>query len=122
MRKVLDERLRRIDMKDNPRSLGLRGAFTVRRQSPVPSDILRIISSGPATVFGLARWEHVSVSLENRCPTWDEMCFVKDLFWEPEECVIQYHPPRSKYVNNHPYVLHMWKPPRKIAMPPIELV
>src|SRR5690349_6482303 len=28
-------------------------------------------------------WEHVSISIpsEDRCPTWEEMCFVKDLFW-----------------------------------------
>ena len=25
-------------------------------------------------------WEHVSVSLQNRCPTWDEMCRIKDIF------------------------------------------
>lgn len=54
-------------------------------------------------------WEHVSVSTEIRCPTWDEMCFVKDLFWEHEETVLQFHPKKSEYVNNHPYVLHMWK-------------
>lgn len=55
-------------------------------------------------------WEHVSVSLNNRCATWKEMCFVKDMFWEDEECVIQFHPPKSKYVNIDPYCLHMWKP------------
>ena len=43
-------------------------------------------------------WEHVSVSLTNRCPNWDEMCFIKD------------HPPDNKYVNCHPYCLHLWKP------------
>lgn len=59
-----------------------------------------------------AGWEHVSVSLPNkkRCPTWEEMCAIKDLFWDPEEVVVQYHPARSKYVNCHPYVLHLWKP------------
>lgn len=54
-------------------------------------------------------WEHVSVSLQNRCPTWDEMCRIKDIFWGEEECVVQFHPPRSEYVNNHPYCLHLWK-------------
>jgi hypothetical protein len=59
-----------------------------------------------------AGWEHVSVSLPNkkRCPTWEEMCTIKDLFWDSEEVVVQYHPARSKYVNCHPYVLHLWKP------------
>jgi len=56
-------------------------------------------------------WEHVSVSLDrNRCPTWDEMCFVKSLFWDDDDCVIQFHPPKSDYVNIHKYVLHLWRP------------
>ena len=59
-------------------------------------------------------WEHVSVRAIDykgeRCPTWDEMCWLKSLFWDEEECVIQYHPPRAEYVNNHPFVLHLWKP------------
>jgi len=55
-------------------------------------------------------WDHVSVSLKNRCPNWEEMCFVKDLFWDPEECVVQYHPARSEHISMHPYCLHMWKP------------
>lgn len=54
-------------------------------------------------------WEHVSVSLPTRCPTWAEMCAVKDAFWDAEETVIQFHPPKSDYVNNHPYCLHLWK-------------
>lgn len=54
-------------------------------------------------------WQHVSVSAR-RMPNWIEMCFVKDLFWDQEECVIQYHPPRSRYVNCHPTCLHLWKP------------
>ena len=55
-------------------------------------------------------WEHVSVSIEHRIPNWEEMCFVKDLFWEEEETVAQYHPRRSAYVNCHPHCLHLWKP------------
>lgn len=55
-------------------------------------------------------WEHVSVSRKDRCPTWDEMCQIKALFWDEEDCVIQYHPPKSDYVSNHPYCLHLWRP------------
>lgn len=29
--------------------------------------------------------------------------------WGEEECVVQFHPPRSEYVNRHPYCLHLWK-------------
>ena len=54
-------------------------------------------------------WEHASVSLKSRCPTWEEMCMAKSIFWGPDECVAQFHPPESEYVNHHPYCLHLWK-------------
>lgn len=60
-------------------------------------------------------WEHVSITLSSskrkveRCPTWEEMCFIKNLFWSKEDCVIQYHPPESQYVSNHTYCLHLWR-------------
>ena len=54
-------------------------------------------------------WEHISASYSNRCPTWDEMCKLKDMFFEPEEVVVQYHPKQSQYVNIHPYCLHLWR-------------
>ena len=55
-------------------------------------------------------WEHASVSLERRCPTWEEMCFVKNFFWRQNEVVIQYHPAKKDYVNQHQTCLHLWKP------------
>ncbi len=55
-------------------------------------------------------WEYVSVSLERRTPTWEEMQMVKEWFWGPEEVVMQLHPARSEYVNMHPHCLHLWKP------------
>ena len=55
-------------------------------------------------------WEHVSVSKKYECPTWGEMCRVKELFWDDEDTVVQYHPPKSLYVNNHPHCLHLWRP------------
>ncbi len=57
-------------------------------------------------------WEHVSVSLpecRDKCPSWREMCAVKDLFWSEDESVIQFHPPASEYVNFHPGCLHLWR-------------
>jgi hypothetical protein len=61
----------------------------------------------------LAGWEHVSVSVVThkgtRLPTWNEMCRVKDLFWEDTETVVQFHPPKADYVNTHPHVLHLWR-------------
>lgn len=54
-------------------------------------------------------WEHVSVSLPDRVPTWDEMCALKGIFWDDDDCVVQFHPPRADYVNNHSRCLHMWR-------------
>lgn len=82
--------------------------------------ILRIISSGHDKKH---EWEHVSVSTHFRCPTWAEMCYVKDLFWLPSERVVQYHPPKHEYVNCHPYCLHLWRPMVEfLVSPPSHLV
>lgn len=86
-------------------------------------DALRIITSPACKASDW--WEHVSVSLEDRIPTWVEMCRVKDLFWMETECVVQFHPPKSDYVNIHPNVLHLWRPTRmrdRIRLPPKGLV
>lgn len=55
-------------------------------------------------------WDHVSVSLKHRCPTWSEMCFVKSLFFKDYEWVMQLHPPKSENVNYHKFCLHLWRP------------
>lgn len=67
-------------------------------------------------------WEHISVSLPNRCPNWPEMCMIKELFWDDEDTVIQFHPKKSEYVNNHRYCLHLWKYNEEIPTPPSILV
>lgn len=54
-------------------------------------------------------WEHVSVSRKDRCPTWEEMCQVKAMFWDAEYVVVQFHPRESEYVNNHAFCLHLWR-------------
>ena len=96
---------------------GLLGAFQI--VGPMGRD-LRILSSGPTPDTG---WEHVSVSVQNRPPNWAEMCRVKDLFWDDEEMVMQIHPPRSEYVNHHPFCLHLWKPVGVVLpLPPSHLV
>lgn len=55
-------------------------------------------------------WDHVSVSHPNRCPTWEEMCIIKDIFFREDECCVEYHPANKNYVNIHAYCLHIWKP------------
>jgi len=88
-------------------SFGNNGAFL--SFSPEPGWRLWIICSDGEG------WEHVSVRAErisngqSRIPTWKEMCAVKDVCWDDEDEVVQFHPRKSEYVNNHPHVLHLWR-------------
>ena len=97
-------RVKTGEWETNPNE-GMHGLFFIPNHS-AHHPPLKVISSGCGD--GTNR-EHVSVSLPNRTPSWEEMCKIKDLFWGEEETVIQFHPPRSEYVNNHPYCLHLWK-------------
>lgn len=56
-------------------------------------------------------WQHISVSTNNptRCPFWNEMCQIKDMFFDPEDVVVQFHPRKSEYVNVAKNCLHLWK-------------
>lgn len=72
-------------------------------------------------------WEHVSVSFgpgAKSCPSWEVMCRVKDLFWNDDDVVIQFHPAKRDYVNNHPGCLHLWRctDGREQPVPPSILV
>lgn len=79
---------------------------------------LKVIASSGDKAAGI-EWEHVSVSVEGRCPNWPEMCFIKGLFWDDEETVMQLHPPKSQWINNHQYCLHLWRPTnQEIPVPP----
>ena len=52
-----------------------------------------------------------------------EMCQIKALFWDEDDCVIQYHPQSSEHVNNHPNCLHLWRPIGvSLPMPPSIMV
>lgn len=67
-------------------------------------------------------WEHASVSITSkkrevkRCPTWEEMCYIKEMFWDDTDMVVQIHPPKKDYVNDHPYCLHLWRS-TEVVMP-----
>lgn len=66
-------------------------------------------------------WEHVSVCpyKSTKIPSWEDMCKIKDIFWNEDECVVQYHPPKSEYVNNMSNCLHLWRPiDVEMPMPP----
>ena len=81
------------------------GAFRVPTAN---GDVLRIVAAG-ADKPEAEGWEHVSVSLKNRCPEWSEMQLVKELFWSGDETVVQFHPAANFYVNCHPFCLHLWR-------------
>jgi hypothetical protein len=91
-----------------------------------------IIPRGMNNIFSVIAsdgegWEHVSVhctSLDKeRIPTWSEMCFIKNIFWDKEDVVIQYHPKETEYVDHHKFTLHMWKPIGvELPTPPIYMV
>lgn len=99
--------------------------FVMHRPVPdVPAVVLRCMSSPGSSEIP---WEHVSISVQVsllpkpilRTPTWDEMNHVKSLFWDPEELVVQFHPPQSEYIDYHPHCLHLWKPwDGHIKLPP----
>ena len=101
---------------DSDESYGCNGAFILL--SPEPGWMLMVIVSDgtdPA-VPEADGWEHVSVhaaraegAFQSRTPTWNEMAFVKAEFWDDEDCVVQFHPRRSHYVNLHPHTLHLWR-------------
>jgi len=96
------------------------GAFKIA--GPCAAELLIIATDGKADDIG-RNWQHVSVSNRRRPPNWQEMTFVKDLFWDAEETVVQYHPPKSRYVNRHPYCLHLWRhPSHDDLLPPMLLV
>lgn len=55
-------------------------------------------------------WDHVSVSLPDRCPTWEEMVYVKRAFFSKNEWAMELHPPEAKNISKHPFCLHIWRP------------
>lgn len=99
----------------DPRGDDSCGAFEIR--SKTSGMMLRILASSDGG------WEHVSISLPNRCPNWPEMEQVRRLFFKDDECVMQIHAPIADYVDGvkqgHPYCLHLWRPTREtISLPP----
>lgn len=74
---------------------------------------LRVIISGSEG------WDHVSVSLPHRCPTWEEMEFCKRFFFQADAVCYQLHVAESEHLSAHPYCLHIWRShDHEIALPP----
>ncbi|MBY0392106.1 MAG: hypothetical protein K2Q27_02440 [Novosphingobium sp.] len=98
----------------------LGGVFRV----PVKSSkrpLLVIVSNG-AHPAGMG-WDHVSVSLPARCPTWEEMDHIKRLFFRPDEVAMQLHVGDGDHISNHAYCLHIWRPvDQSLPLPPSIMV
>lgn len=100
-------------------SFGNNGCFAL--PSTIGNRVLMVIASD-----GMG-WEHVSIHARQgrqaMIPAWNEMCYVKNLFWDEQDVVMQLHPAKSEYVNNHAHVLHLWRPTdTAIPTPPSILV
>lgn len=66
-------------------------------------------------------WEHVSVSPEKskQIPRWEEMCKIKEMFFENDETVIQYIMAKKDNINFKENCLHLWRPTEQtIPTPP----
>lgn len=81
---------------------GTAGAYMVPHP-PTAVTLLVVASAGEG-------WDHVSVSLPNRCPNWFEMEHIKRMFFCEHETAMQLHVPPSDHISVHPYCLHLWRP------------
>ena len=79
------------------------GAFRVRSETAPNQSMIVLASSGNG-------WDHISVSLRGRCPTWAEMEQVKRMFFREDEVAMQLHLPPADHISHHPHCLHLWRP------------
>lgn len=88
-------------------SIGNNGAFSIfAKRFPVNLHITASDKNG---------FEHVTVAVSdkrkkgNQSPTWEEMQYVKTIFWDDFDTVIQYHPWKNDYINGQKNRLHLWR-------------
>ena len=60
-----------------------------------------------ATVVWTYHDKNVSICMHKHAPSWDDMCKLKDMFYEDEDEVWQCHQKKSKYVNLMENCLHL---------------
>jgi hypothetical protein len=101
-------------------SNGNNGCFEMKSPKSSKRKLIIIASDG-------GEWEHVSIhgaeAGKQFTPEWDEMCWVKNAFWDEEDAVMQIHPAKANYVNIHKHTLHLWRPiVLQIPLPPMILV
>jgi hypothetical protein len=116
----------RTGIMNSPTAAGNNGCFYI----PHSDKALRKRLFFVCIISDIAGWDHVSISLRrirdqqpDRLPTWDEMCYIKDLFFKEDETVVQYHPAKKDYVNIHKFVLHLFRPQdQTLVTPPTWLI
>jgi hypothetical protein len=64
-----------------------------------------------------SRWTHISISRQNRIPSYKDLTEVKALFAGKDRFAVQVFPPERDHVNIHPYALHLWMPLDKYPLP-----
>lgn len=72
-------------------------------------------------------WDHVSIHAQategDFTPFWEDMAYVKALFFKSSETVLQYHPAAEHYINAHEHTLHLWREQGvEVVLPPPDMV
>lgn len=67
---------------------------------------LRVMLGGQT--YSGERWLHISLSRATRLPSWGDIGKVKELFLGDDREAYQVYPIKERYINHHPYVLHLW--------------
>lgn len=88
---------------------------------------IKIINNIDKALHFIFSWgcgfEHLSVSTPIKTPSWEQMSFMKEIFWSDDEVCMQLHPKKEDYVDNMRYCLHIWRPiDKEIPMPPSIMV
>lgn len=94
------------------------GAFLLPSKLAEGRRGLRVIACGALDDVPGMEWEHVSVTVDTgdtesskkTTPTWGEMQYVRELFFEAKETVVQLHPPLEQCINIHEGCLHLFRP------------
>lgn len=83
---------------------------------------LRVLAEIQTIQGSSGEWLHVSYWHKNRVPNHATTTLVKELFIGDNREAIAVFPPKSRYVNVHPYCLHLWSPldPRDRRWPKFE--
>ncbi len=79
-------------------------------------DLFIIVSDGDG-------WDHISVSRQDRIPSWEDLERVKRTFFRDDETAMQLHVPPAEHIDSCKYCLHLWRPQNSdIPRPPASMV